>query len=180
MIDVDALLNNYFQNTDENPEKPLLKTAASVLKKLVHQEEINQFIETHRHLVGLEFNDAVLEHFNFTFQVSGKDRSRIPDQGRVLIVANHPLGSLDGLALLKLVSEMSACRIMISTSDSRNTSVKDSEKPRTMLSKAMMEPTVRPIAPRVRKVRLERCQRLWMAIPPTGSLRALIPLLPPS
>ena len=106
MIDVDTLLNNYFQNTDENPGRPLLKTASSILKKLVHQDEINQFIDTHRHLVGLEFNDAVLEHFNFTFQVSGKDRSRIPDQGRVLIVANHPLGSLDGLALLKLVSEI--------------------------------------------------------------------------
>src|SRR5690606_7185171 len=76
------------------------------LKKLVHQDEINRFMEQHRHLEGLEFNDAVLEHFNFTFQVSSKDRSRIPDQGRVLIVANHPLGSLDGLALLKLVSEI--------------------------------------------------------------------------
>ncbi|TXI18865.1 MAG: lysophospholipid acyltransferase family protein, partial [Nitrosomonas sp.] len=64
------------------------------------------FIEKHRHLEGLEFNDAVLEHFNFTFQVSNKDRTRIPDQGRVLIVANHPLGSMDGLALLKLVSEI--------------------------------------------------------------------------
>lgn len=106
MIDVDAFLNNYFHNTEDDPEKPLLKTASSILKKLVHQDEINQFIETHRHLEGLEFNDAVLEHFNFTFQVSGKDRSRIPDQGRVLIAANHPLGSLDGLALLKLVSEI--------------------------------------------------------------------------
>ncbi|MCB1985528.1 MAG: GNAT family N-acetyltransferase [Burkholderiales bacterium] len=106
MIDVDTLLNNYFQNTDENPDRPLFKTASSILKKLFHQDEINRFIETHRHLVGLEFNDAVLEHFNFTFLVSGKDRSRIPDQGRVLIVANHPLGSLDGLALLKLVSEI--------------------------------------------------------------------------
>jgi len=106
MLDVDTLLKDYFQNTDETSDKPLMKAASSVLKKLFHQKEINTFIETHRHLEGLEFNDAVLEHFNFTFQVSSKDRARIPDQRRVLIVANHPLGSLDGLALLKLVSEI--------------------------------------------------------------------------
>jgi len=106
MIDVDTLLNDYFQNTDDNNDKPLMRAASSFIKKLVHQDEINQLIETHRHLEGLEFNDAVLEHFNFTFQVSSKDRARIPDQNRVLIVANHPLGSLDGLALLKLVSEI--------------------------------------------------------------------------
>lgn len=106
MLDVDAMLKDYFQQTDATNDKPLMKAASSLLKKLLHQEEINRFIETHRYLEGLEFNDAVLEHFNFTFQVSSKDRARIPDQGRVLIVANHPLGSLDGLALLKLVSEI--------------------------------------------------------------------------
>ncbi len=106
MIDVDALLQDYLQHTDRHHGKPLIKKASSILKKLVHQDEINQFIETHQHLEGLEFNDAVLAHFNFAFQVSNKDRARIPDQGRVLIVANHPLGSLDGLALLKLISEI--------------------------------------------------------------------------
>ena len=106
MLDVDAILKDYFQHADEVNDKPLMKAASSILKKLLHQEEINRFIATHRHLEGLEFNDAVLEHFNFSFQVSSKDRARIPDQRRVLIVANHPLGSLDGLALLKLVSEI--------------------------------------------------------------------------
>lgn len=106
MIDVDILLKNYFQNTNNNYDQPLIKTTSSIIKKLVHQDEINRFIETHQHLEGLEFNDTVLEHFNFTFQVSGKDRARIPDYGRVLVVANYPLGSLDGLALLKLISEI--------------------------------------------------------------------------
>ena len=105
MIDVDALLKNHFHGSSDDTSNPLVRTAASVLKKLAHQDEINQFIETNQHLDGLEFNDAVLEHFNFSFQVSNKDRAHIPDQDRLLIVANHPLGSLDGMALLKLVSE---------------------------------------------------------------------------
>lgn len=116
MLDVDALFKDYFQRVDQRIDKPLRKVASSVLKVLFHQNEINAFIETHRHLEGLEFNDAVLEHFNFTFQVSNKDRARIPDQGRVLIVANHPLGSLDGLALLKLVSEIRTDVKIVATS----------------------------------------------------------------
>ena len=105
MIDVDALINhNFYKNNDTN--KAIARLASLVLKKLVHQDEINQFIKTNRHLEGFEFNDAVLEYFQFTFRVSGKDRLHIPDHGRVIIVANHPLGSLDGLALLKMVSEI--------------------------------------------------------------------------
>jgi putative hemolysin len=105
MIDVDGLLRVYLPNLDES-NKSLVKAATSILKKLLHQDEINHFIQTNQHLEGLEFNDAVLEHLKFTFRVSNKDRFKIPDQGRVIIVANHPLGSLDGLALLKLVSEI--------------------------------------------------------------------------
>ncbi|MER0215807.1 MAG: GNAT family N-acetyltransferase [Nitrosomonas sp.] len=116
MLDVDAMLKDYFPGTDTQSDKPLMKAASSFLKKLLHQDEINRFIETHRHLEGLEFNDAVLEHFNFSFQVSSKDRARIPDQRRVLIVANHPLGSLDGLALLKLVSEIRTDVKIVATS----------------------------------------------------------------
>lgn len=116
MLDVDAMLKDYFPRTDAQGDKPLMKAASSLLKKVLHQDEINRFIETHRHLEGLEFNDAVLEHFNFSFQVSSKDRARIPDQRRVLIVANHPLGSLDGLALLKLVSEIRTDVKIVATS----------------------------------------------------------------
>lgn len=105
MIDADKLLNNYIQD-QETINKAFVKAASGILKKILHQDEINEFITTNKHLEGFEFNDAVLEHFNFQFRVSNKDRSYIPDQGRVIIVANHPLGSLDGLALLKLVSEI--------------------------------------------------------------------------
>lgn len=105
MIDVDTLLKNYLPE-ESRANKALYKTTSSVLKKLLHQDDINAFIRTHRHLQGFGFNDAVLDHFDFRFSVSNRDRARIPDQGRVLIVANHPIGSLDGLALLKLVSEI--------------------------------------------------------------------------
>ncbi len=105
MIDVDRLMRNYLPDP-ERFNGTTYKTAAALLKKLLHQDKINSFIESNRHLEGFEFNDAVLDHFDFSFRVSNRDRERIPAQGRVVIVANHPLGSLDGLALLKMVSEI--------------------------------------------------------------------------
>ncbi len=80
--------------------------AVALLRKILYQDEINDFIDSNRHLVGFEFLDAVLDHFNFSYSVSNRGRAHLPAQGRVIIVANHPLGSLDGLALLKMVSEI--------------------------------------------------------------------------
>ena len=105
MIDIDAMIDRRFPDL-KSEKKTVYKATTAMLKKLVHQDEINRFITSNRHLVGLEFLDAVLDHFDFKFSISNRDRQNIPDQGRLLIVANHPLGSLDGLALIKLVSEI--------------------------------------------------------------------------
>ena len=78
----------------------------SLLRKLTHEQEINQFLERHQDLQGFDFMDEVLDYFNFNYSVSYRDRTNIPATGRVVIVANHPLGALDGLSLLKLVGEI--------------------------------------------------------------------------
>ena len=62
--------------------------------------------ERYPHLQGLEFVEQVLDYFNFSYAVRDNELERIPSSGRVVIIANHPIGSLDGLALLKLVSEI--------------------------------------------------------------------------
>ncbi|WP_319381052.1 GNAT family N-acyltransferase [Thiomicrorhabdus sp.] len=84
-------------------QKPVYKMVLKLLKKLLHEDEINDFIEANRHLKGFAFLDHVLEHFDFSYQVNHRDLNHIPSEGRVIIIANHPIGSLDGLALLKLV-----------------------------------------------------------------------------
>ncbi|MBI5726505.1 MAG: GNAT family N-acetyltransferase [Ignavibacteriales bacterium] len=78
----------------------------ALLEKFLHLKAINEFIEKNQNLKGIEFIDEVFEYFDFSYIVSKKDRDRIPSEGRVIIIANHPLGGLDGLALLKLVSEV--------------------------------------------------------------------------
>lgn len=77
-----------------------------VLKKILYLDEVNTFIEKHNHKTGLEFLDEIFEMLDFSYAVPKKDRDRIPSEGRLVIISNHPLGALDGLALIKMVSEV--------------------------------------------------------------------------
>lgn len=87
---------------------PRLMTAPflALLKKLFYEERINRFLTAHGELEGVEFVEAVLDELEVDYAMASKDRANIPPAGRVVIIANHPMGGLDGLALLKLVSEV--------------------------------------------------------------------------
>ena len=76
------------------------------LRRLVHEREVNDFLSRHGQLGWLEFIDQVFDHFRFGYTLSSRERDNIPATGRVVIVANHPLGALDGLALLRMVAEL--------------------------------------------------------------------------
>ncbi|WP_263834037.1 lysophospholipid acyltransferase family protein [Sulfurospirillum oryzae] len=77
-----------------------------LLKRVLHEEEINNFMVHGEAYRGFDFVEAVLEYFNFGYTVSNKDKANIPSSGRVIIIANHPLGALDALALISLVKEI--------------------------------------------------------------------------
>ncbi len=81
-------------------------TVSALLRYLFHEAEFKQFERDYPYLQGFDFVDKVLEYFEFDYATSTLERERIPVTGRVVIIANHPIGSLDGLALLKLVGEV--------------------------------------------------------------------------
>jgi putative hemolysin len=79
------------------------KIVLKALKKLIHEDDFNEVIEKNRHLRGFAFLDKLLRYFACGYQVSNESINNIPAEGRLLIVANHPIGTLDGLALVKLI-----------------------------------------------------------------------------
>lgn len=105
MLNIERVIQQKFPDF-ENKNPWLKKPTISLLRKLTHEQEVNQFLETHQDLKGFDFIEHVLEYFNFSYSISHRDRKNIPATGRVVIVANHPLGALDGLALLKLAGEV--------------------------------------------------------------------------
>jgi putative hemolysin len=99
-----ALISKYPAFVDK--PAPFKRSALYMLRKLVHESEINTFLDANKDAHGFEFIDRVLEYFNFGYSISNRDRANIPSSGRVVIIANHPLGALDGLSLLKMVGEV--------------------------------------------------------------------------
>ncbi|MBR4296622.1 MAG: glycerol acyltransferase [Bacteroidaceae bacterium] len=70
------------------------------LKRIVHQDEINRFIELEGDKQGVEWIEDCLEHLDTRIVVEGEEN--LPDASdprRYTFVSNHPLGGLDGLAL---------------------------------------------------------------------------------
>ena len=105
MLNIENAIHQKFPSFQQKSpwiKKPTL----SLLRKISHEQDVNLFLDTHQDLKGFDFIDQVLEYFNFSYSISHRDRSNIPASGRVVIVANHPLGALDGLSLLKLVGEI--------------------------------------------------------------------------
>ena len=75
-------------------------------ERLLHVEEINSLIRNSAHVTGQAFIDEVFEGLNFSYYLSSSDRHKIPADGKLIVVANHPLGGLDGLALLRAIGEV--------------------------------------------------------------------------
>ncbi len=84
----------------------LHKPIRSLLSYLLNEKECQKFAESYPHIEGIDFVEQVLDYFDFSYTIVDKEKQRIPVTGRLVIIANHPIGSLDGLALLKFVSEI--------------------------------------------------------------------------
>lgn len=74
------------------------------LKRVIHQDELNKILYENRNKFGLEFIDAILNSYGVIVQTVGLEN--LPSKGRQLIAANHPLGGLDGLALMREIGKV--------------------------------------------------------------------------
>lgn len=107
MVNVEQTIITKYPSIQKYP-KLFTNPFTYAAKKIMHQDEINSFLQTHDSTAGYEFIEAVLEYFNFTYTISNKSKLNIPPTGRVVIVANHPLGALDALSLISLIKEIRA------------------------------------------------------------------------
>lgn len=102
MLEVEGLLQGRYPGFVRKYRR-VSRTLSRLLGFLFHEARFQQFERDYPHLQGFDFVEQTLRYFDFTLRLSDKERARIPATGRVVIAANHPIGSLDGLALLQLV-----------------------------------------------------------------------------
>ena len=74
------------------------------LKRIIHVDEMNEGLYRLRELTGLEFIEAALDMFQLKVDVRGIEN--ISNAERCIVVANHPLGGLDGMALMHVVGKV--------------------------------------------------------------------------
>lgn len=73
------------------------------IKRILHEKDVNAFMAAHGHQLGFDFINEVMREFGVTLVVKGLEN--IPATGRCIIAANHPLGGLDGVALMGAVGQ---------------------------------------------------------------------------
>lgn len=74
----------------------------SWLSRIIHQDELNEILQLmHEAGDGLPAVDAANRYLGVSAELVHEER--IPEQGRFIFASNHPLGGLDGLALLSLM-----------------------------------------------------------------------------
>ena len=74
------------------------------IKRVTHEEWMNDVLDKVDHLHGLEFGNGIIEELNIDVKLVGAEN--IPKTGGIIIAANHPLGGIDGIALMKAIGEV--------------------------------------------------------------------------
>lgn len=87
----------------------------SYLKKIVHQDEVNEFLRINHDKRDLEFIGEFMKYFNNSFDINGLEN--LPDDGRFTFVSNHPLGAQDGLGLAYILGRKYEGRIKLLVND---------------------------------------------------------------
>jgi len=103
VIQLEHRLAERYPHWFEGPKAALAQGLVRSIARFGRLDAINAWLAANGHRSGFDFVEGVLDHLGTRYTVDQVERGRIPQTGRLIIVANHPLGALDSLALLHLV-----------------------------------------------------------------------------
>jgi putative hemolysin len=98
LVDLDKIIR------DKAGEKAkyIPKFLVSWLKRIIHQDEVNEFLARTSDKVGVPFLDECVKYLDMDLHITGLEN--LPKDGKLYtFVSNHPLGGADGVALGKIL-----------------------------------------------------------------------------
>lgn len=97
-LDINAIIASKSERLAKCAPKFLIRW----MKKIIHQDELNQILQYSNGSIDVEFADKVLQWLNVKSNVKFIDRESLDPRRKYIFVSNHPLGGLDGLTLISL------------------------------------------------------------------------------
>lgn len=91
-------IENIIKSKSERMAKLLPGFILRYLKKVIHEDELNEGLAKFGHKRNLEFIEEALNFLNVTYTTNGLEK--LDPDGRYLFASNHPLGGLDGMILI--------------------------------------------------------------------------------
>lgn len=96
-------LEKVIQSKNPRLLRLLPKFVLRYIKKIIHQEEFNDFLVRTKDIYNHDFISEALR--NFQIKVTSTGLENIPAHGPCIIVCNHPLGGIDGIAVMQEVGK---------------------------------------------------------------------------
>lgn len=101
-IDIDKILRDKMGTK----AKFVPSFAVNWLKRILHEDEVNQFLWDSRGLSGTEWLTECVRYLDMTLQIEGLENLPDKDDGKLYtFVSNHPLGGQDGVALGSIIGK---------------------------------------------------------------------------
>lgn len=75
------------------------------IEKIIHQDEVNDFMSRQKGKDSFGFSKALVEEFNLTLNLKGSEHIPIIQES-CIFSSNHPLGGLDAIAIIHLFREV--------------------------------------------------------------------------
>ncbi|MEA1873913.1 MAG: 1-acyl-sn-glycerol-3-phosphate acyltransferase [Bacteroidota bacterium] len=96
-IDLDIILRK------KSGKRKVPRFVVLLLKRIVHQNFINDLLRRHHDKEGVEWSKAFLDEFDIKIKTYGEEN--IPESGRFIFAANHPMGGTESHVFMKVIKD---------------------------------------------------------------------------
>ncbi len=76
--------------------------AIKYLRKIIHEDEVNRYLNDFESLSSIDFARATLKRMNISYRAEGL--TDIDPNGRYIFASNHPFGGLDGMMIADIIN----------------------------------------------------------------------------